>query len=232
MRWLTALAAVVALVGTAAASDRAHAAAPPTLIAHRGAGGHGIENTIEAFTSTPATTWESDLRWAGSGTPVLLHDADLGVFGCPTILIIDVSATRARQCGPLATLAQVVTEMNARPGVRLWLELKTPPTAAQWALLDQRLATVKARTVIEAFGPVRLTKAAARGYQTAFLVHAATKTLPVGTDWYAPQWTTVNGLQVDWMHAHGVRVAVWTPDPADWPSLPAVDAIITNHPAG
>lgn len=215
------------------AAPPAGAATGPTLIAHRGAGGTGTENTIDAFASTPATTWETDVRWAGSGTPVLLHSADLGVFGCPTIRIVDVSATRARECGPLATLAQLVTLAEARPEVHLLVELKTAPTAAQWAVLDQRLAPVKSRTVVEAFGPVRLAKASARGYSTAYLTHTPTDVLPAGTDWYSPAWSTLDADQLAAMHARGVRVSVWTPGPDDWPSLPAgVDAIITDRPAG
>jgi len=225
MRTLTALAATALTIALAAAPA---AAAGPTPIAHRGAGGTGIENTVEAFSTTSATTWEADLRWSADGVPVLLHDVDLGVFGCPAVQIAAVSAVRAAQCGPLARLANVVTLLQERPGTRLWLELKTPPTAVQWTVLEARLAPVKSRVVIEAFGPIRLEKASKRGFETAFLTRTPATTLPAGTDWYASEWKALTDGQVLALHLAGLKVAAWTPDRADWPR--GVDAVITNQP--
>lgn len=228
MRRGTAWFALVLALLAGASSARADTA--PVLIAHRGGDG-GTQDTLAAFTSTPATTWEGDIRWTSTGWPVLLHDEHLGVFGCPTILIVKVSMPAARKCGPLASVAQVVSAAKTR-GVDLWLELKVAPTSAQWTELDAELAPVKDHVVIQSFYPGRLANAERRGYTTAWLSRTATTDLPAGTDWYAPAWATLTGDQVVAMHERGVKVSVWTPGPGTWPSLPAgVDAIITDHPA-
>lgn len=223
------LAVLLAVAGALAVTTPASADAGPVLIAHRG-GDRGTQNTLFAFMSSPAKTWEADIRWTASGWPVVLHDADLRVFGCPDVLIASVSILRARQCGPLLTLAQLVTAAGSR-GASLWVELKTTPSPAQWAELDARLKPIRSRVVVQSFSAARLKAASSRGYVTAFLTYSATTDLPAGTDWYAPAWATLTPGQVQEMHKRGLKVAVWTPAPGDWPALPAgVSAIITDHP--
>src|SRR5690242_1936483 len=191
-----AVVAVCTSAGPAAADS-------PTLIAHRGGDG-GTQNTLSAFTSTTAGVWESDIRWTSTGWPVLLHDADLGVFGCPAVLIAKVSMPTARKCGPLTSVAQLVSAARTR-GVGLWLELKVAPTSAQWTELDAELAPVKDQVVIQSFYPGRLANADRRGYTTAWLSKTATTDLPAGTDWYVPAWTTLTEDQVQEMHGRGLK---------------------------
>lgn len=195
-----------------------------TLFAHQGGAHPGVvPNTMPNFALAASPNWETDVRWTSTGYPVLLHDGDLRLFGCPTVKIKDVSVAKARQCKAsngqtISTLAQFA---SALPG-RAWIELKVAPTKAQWVTLASRLDPIRDRVVIESFSLTTVAAATAHGYETALLTGTATKTLPAGTDWYAPASATLTQAQLDWMHLHGYRVAVWTVTSSPL----AVDAVI------
>ena len=86
-----------------------------TIVAHRCNGSGYTEETVVACVraaATGATTLDVDVRFASTGTPVALHDPDLGLFGAPTVLITSLGWTPAAQyVSPegqnLATLRQI-----------------------------------------------------------------------------------------------------------------------------
>jgi len=235
---LLGAAVLLALAGTAGAGA-AEAAASRPVWAHRGGTGSGhVENTRPTFRAAAGQgqlRWETDVRFTRTDYPVLLHDADLGKFGCPELAIRSVSVTRARECvaddgQTLSTLSQFTHDLTAY-GARAWVELKTVPTADQWSRLERRLQPVQAEVVVESFLPSALEAASGRGYTTALLTTTpvARGDLPHGTDWYAPKVTQVTGTKARAMHAVGVQVAVWTPSRDEWSTVPgAVDELISN----
>lgn len=218
----------------------------PTVRAHRG-GLHAnlIENTALNFRAAAAEgrlAWEADVRFTSSNVPVILHNANLGLFGCPTKNINVTTMAAARACvAPngqhITTLYEMLTELKTS-GANAWLELKTEPTSAQWTELDGRLSAYRSRIVLESFLPAALLAASSRGYTTALLSTKAAQptSLPAGTDWFAPMWTAVTADQVTTMHAAGVRVAVWTVSTLDRSAVAeGVDEIISDDamiPAG
>jgi glycerophosphoryl diester phosphodiesterase len=208
------------------------------VYAHRGGTSRLVEDTRANYLRAAARGslwWETDVRFSRTNYPVLLHDADLRRFGCPSVRIATVSVARARRCvaangQTLSTLHEFVSALSAHRA-RAMIELKTVPTKAQWAILQTRLEPVKSRIVIQSFRPAALVAASRRGYRTAFLTRTAVTVggLPTGTDWYAPKWTVLTAARVRAMHAAGVKVVVWTPACAKWAGLPAgVDAVISN----
>ena len=233
------LLSVLLLVVTGIGTGSAEAAGARPVWAHRGGTGSGyVENTRLNFREAVrqgSLRWETDVRFTRTHVPVLLHDADLRRFGCPTVSISSVSLTGARRCAAdngqtLTTLAQFTADLSAR-GARAWVELKTVPTATQWARLETRLQPVRSRIVVQSFLPAALVAASARGYVTALLSSTPVLPgrLPAGTDWYAPKVTQVTGTQARAMHAAGVKVAVWTPGREQWATVPgAVDELISN----
>nr|CAA9339366.1 MAG: hypothetical protein AVDCRST_MAG46-1908 [uncultured Nocardioidaceae bacterium] len=242
VRWIRSFATVAlvltALVGLSPGPAEAASTARPVW-AHRGGTGHGhVENTRANFRAAAregSRRWETDVRFTRSGTPVLLHDARLGVFRCPDVSISRVTLTRARKChagngqtiNTLAEFAQDVRSYRARA----WVELKTRPTARQWQRLNNSLGSLRGRVVIQSFLGGACEAASSRGYVTAFLTDRAVSrgALPRGTDWYAPQFEHVTGAQAAAMHAAGLRVAAWTPARSRWGSVPgSVDQLISN----
>jgi glycerophosphoryl diester phosphodiesterase len=227
------LVAVVVGRRVASAGDSA-----PDVYAHRGGTSALVENTRENYRRAAAAGsryWETDVRFTRDNTAVLLHDSDLRRFGCPTVKIAAVPLARARECA--AADGQVPTRLDdfvadqSAYSARSMIELKTVPTPAQWAALRPAFDRVKDHLVVESFLPDALVAASENGYATAFLTSKAVPAadLPAGTDWYAPQFSTLTEDQVRTMHRAGVRVVAWTPDCPDWAALPGdLDALISN----
>jgi len=208
------------------------------VYAHRGGTSSFVENTRANYAHAAthgSLLWETDVRFTRTNYPVLLHDADLRRFRCSSTRIATVSVSAARACKAangqtLTTLNEFVTDLKARRA-QAFIELKTVPTAAQWAILQTRISTIKSRIVIESFLPAALVAASRKGYRTAFLTSTSVPPsgLPSGTDWYAPEWTTITAARVRAMHAAGVKVVGWTVPCSEWAGLPAgVDALISN----
>ena len=207
--------------------------------AHRGGTGHGyVENTranYRAAAREGSLRWETDVRFTGTGHPVLLHDSHLGVFRCPDVRISRVSVPRARQCSAsngqsITTLSEFAADVQAYRA-RAWIELKTRPTRAQWRSLQASIRPIRTRIVVQSFLSPAVVAATARGYTTARLSSRALRPrdLPGGTDWYAPQFEHVTGAQATAMHRAGLKVAAWTPSSSRWRSIPAaVDQLISN----
>jgi glycerophosphoryl diester phosphodiesterase len=207
--------------------------------AHRGGTGHGyVENTranYRAAAREGSLRWETDVRFTGTGHPVLLHDSHLDVFRCPDVRISRVSVPRARQCSAsngqsITTLSEFAADVQAYRA-RAWIELKTRPTRAQWRSLQASIRPIRTRIVVQSFLSPAVVAATARGYTTARLSSRALRPrdLPGGTDWYAPQFEHVTGAQATAMHRAGLKVAAWTPTSSRWRSIPAaVDQLISN----
>jgi glycerophosphoryl diester phosphodiesterase len=246
MRRVLAAAGAALFLATAGAAEaavvmdaRAGVAPAAAIRAHRG-GLHSdlVENTALNFRAAAAEgrlAWEADIRFTSTEVPVILHDPDLRLFSCPAKAIAATTVTAARAClAPngqhLATLYEVLVELRAA-GANAWVELKTVPTAVEWAQLDPRLAPYRDRIVVESFLVPALAAATAHGYATALLTTqpVAPTALPPGTDWYAPAWRQVTAAQVQAMHAAGVKVAVWTVDTLDRPLVAeGIDELLSN----
>jgi glycerophosphoryl diester phosphodiesterase len=223
----------------AASSTSAAIVAHPAVRAHRG-GLHFdlVENTALNFRAAATEgrlAWEMDVRFTSSNVPVVLHDATLGLVGCPTKNIATTTMAVARAClAPngqhVSTLYEVFSELKSTTATA-WVELKSVPTDAQWTEFDSRLSAYKTRVVVESFLPAALAVARDHGYATALLSTQAVapSALPSGTDWFSVTWTVITPAQVDAMHAAGVKVSVWTVDTLDRDSVPVgVDEVISN----
>ena len=235
---VSAVAVAVVLLMGGAAADAGVLPLPPVWQHQGGTHGDSLGDTIanyEAGGMAGSQLWETDVRFTKSNIPVLLHDATLDQFGCPTVAIASVSVGQARTCvapngQSVSTLAQFATDLSTYHA-RAWVELKTTPTTAQWKTFDARLGKLKYKVIIQSFWHAALKAASAHGYTTALLASkaVAVKNLPAGTDWYAQDYATLTASTITAMHAAGIGVVVYTPARADWSSLPpGVDEIISN----
>lgn len=206
----------------------------PTIVAHRCNGAGYTEETVVACVraaATGATTLDVDVRFASTGTPVALHDPDLGLFGRPDVLVSSLGWTPAAQyVSPagqnLATLRQI-RDVATAAGTDLSIEPKVRPTAAQWAAIDTALGSLKSRTLVNSFDPLVVTDALARGFtRVSFNSYTAGATPPAGTPVVTLKGSKITAAEVDRLLTSGVR-AVWCfqceGGPAVWDPLLSVD---------
>ena len=213
----------------------------PLVIGHRGAPRRAPENTvgaIEAASAEGADGVEIDVRVAGDGSVVVLHDADLDRTTAARGPVTAAHLVLLRSLG-VPTLADVVA-LTDRLGLWLNIEVKEADERIAAALAGVGLAH---GGVVSSFLPAALALVAA----AAPHLPRALLTLP-GTDaaeacvaasvhgHWNPFFLTVleDPGTVTRAHASGLGVHVWTVDDADHVRAMAaagVDSVITNDPA-
>jgi glycerophosphoryl diester phosphodiesterase len=174
---------------------------------------------------------------------VLLHDANLGLFGAPTVLIANITGTQAlsyrapdgSQIESLFSLSQQVLDT---PGQTVLVELKTVPTASQWVTLGGRLLRMGTRVWVASFDPAVTAAAKAHGYQTAQIdahatVRSAAAVRALGTA-YESEWSRLTPTLVSQLHAAGVTVYAYTADTStQWERVVSLGVLpITDDPTG
>lgn len=221
----------------------------PAVIAHRGGDELWTENTLEAFASAHqlagATIWETDVRFDVAGIPVILHDATVDrtspasgdIAGMQASGSIRVLTDDGQQIPTLWELLDLARQVG---GVRVLLELKVAPTAAQWATVLNRIDLTVGRAAVTF-----------TSFDTAVLAEARLRAPDVATawidQWYDPGAAAILAQGVTYVkyapaftlaryqawHAAGITLYAWTVDaPTEWPRLVnyPVDGVITDKP--
>jgi len=165
--------AVIALMGALLSHSPTQRVPPEiTIIAHRcnesGIYPGDISVGCVNAAAKGAQILDGDIRFTSTGDPVILHNADLGVYGCPDKLIANVSTAFAGTCrstanGQIVSLVQF-RDMVIATGTKASLEPKTIPTAAQWAKINSALAPIKADVLMNSFDSKVLSAAHDYGY--------------------------------------------------------------------
>src|SRR5690242_7307959 len=83
----------------------------PGVVAHRGGTERYVENTANAFRSSPVGFWENDVRWTSDNVPVIMHDVTVDRTTNGTGAVADlpwsyVSTLRTSDDQPVMTLGQ------------------------------------------------------------------------------------------------------------------------------
>jgi glycerophosphoryl diester phosphodiesterase len=112
---------------------------------------------------------DSDIRFTKTDNPVLLHDADLGIFNARDVLIANVSTTEAgRHLSAsnqnIQTLAQFRDVIIATDTPNVSVELKVRPTSTQWNTVVSKLTPILGRVLLNSFSFDTLADAHARGF--------------------------------------------------------------------
>lgn len=244
------LAAVLALpgwsAGPPAAAAPASCAPVPAVVAHRGGTEQAVENTLGAFRAAGeagVTTWELDVRFDATGTPVVLHDATVDRVSPRSGRITDLDAgdrgipTDDGQHVP--SLREAYAEATAHDAFVL-TELKVLPTEAQWRVLADEIDRSVGRDSVLIMSFERDAVLAARehvpGAATGLLHNAGylhpEQIRPYG-DAFLKAYGTLSPYRAGEWRAAGLRLFAWTVNAqADWERMAAlpVDDVITDRP--
>ena len=108
----------------------------PTILAHRGASGHQLENSLAAFEAARqlgADGVELDIHVTADGALVVHHDAEIpGLGPIATLTRSAIRRARLENGEPIPELAEALRVLR---GMEVWIELKALPPAADEHLL-------------------------------------------------------------------------------------------------
>jgi glycerophosphoryl diester phosphodiesterase len=112
---------------------------------------------------------DADIRFTRTNNPVLLHNADLGLFNARDVLIADVSTTEAghhlsNSNQNIQTLTQFRDLILATGTPQVSLEPKVRPTTSQWNTVVSTLRPIFGRVLINSFNLSTLADAHARRF--------------------------------------------------------------------
>lgn len=213
------------------------------IIAHRGASGHAIQNSLAAFRKAleaKADGIELDVHASKDGELVIHHDADLPAGRVSGLPFQRIRGHRLANGEPIPTLGEALAAIG--DGCDAYIEIKAMAPAFDghlFAAIDASPAPTRCR--VHAFDHRiirRLTTA--RPSLGAGVLSSSYPVDPVApfqaagaTDLWMEQ-SMVDRELVDRVHAAGGRVFAWTTDaPRRMRELAeyGVDAICTNQPA-
>lgn len=214
------------------------------IIAHRGASGECLENTLAAFARAldqGADGIELDVHATADGTIVVHHDAtirragDNGPIAIGGLSASDLSRVSLADGSPVPTLDQVFELVGDR--LTVYVEVKAAGIEAPLlACLDRH---PRARFAVHSFDhriPDAIRRArpgTATGYLSASYPLDLSAMLPRDADALWQAGDLIDGALVQAAHAKGARVIAWTvnrPAHARALSLLGVDALCTDLP--
>jgi glycerophosphoryl diester phosphodiesterase len=226
----------------------------PVGIAHRFGTERYPENTRQALrwaTDTARARWlETDVQFDKVGTPFVIHDPTLdrttnrtGPVAAQNLSALRAGGLRIDGGYLLPSWYEVLTDLQARPGVQMQAELKVRPTPAQLAKFLARLdwTGTRAQVVVTSFDPATLdlVKAAAPTLRRALIAELGWQDpaaiTPHATTYSKHVWAITQARLVAWKAGGVTEVDAWTPDgPADWRRMASygglVTAVVTNKP--
>jgi len=212
------------------------------VIAHRGASGTEVENSLAAFRAAGpqgADAVELDVHATADGELMVHHDGTVGGLHIPQARAREVATLRLSNGEPIPTLAQALDAIG--PLLRVFVEVKTLDPRWDDRLLETFDAGPNASGyavhsfashIIRRLGDKR--PALPRGILSeAYPRHPRTALQSVGASMLWQERSVVDEVLVRAVHSAGAGVIIWTvDDPAEMARLLAwgVDGICTNFP--
>lgn len=212
------------------------------VIAHRGASGVELENSLAAFrraVAMGADGIELDVHATADGALVVVHDEVLDGKPIPLLTLPQVRAHRLKNGEPIPTLAETLATIGSRTMV--FVEVKTLPRARDELLLDALAAGPVPRNYhVHSFDHRIIQRVQRRAPNRVYGVLSCSYPVdPIGqmdasgaTELWQHE-SLIDAELVRAVHGAGCRVYAWTvDDPArmkllgDW----GVDGVCTNHP--
>ncbi len=214
----------------------------PSVIAHRGASGHALENSISAFRRAielGADGVELDLHVTRDGGLVVHHDAELPGLG--PIRSLEASAiqgVRLANGEPVPFLADALEAIGPRD---VWVEIKALDAQHDDSLLQALdRGPAPERYAVHAFDHRIVARLGARRptlgrgvLLSSYLLDPIALLRETGASTLWQEQHQVDGALVELVHRAGCRLVAWTAnEPADIARLVAlgVDGLCGNYP--
>lgn len=215
----------------------------PRILGHRGASGHTLENSIEAFRlagELGADGIELDVHATADGVLVVHHDPVLA--GGDWIRQLGSDEVRSRRLAngePIPTLAEVLT---AVPALEVWIEVKALGPEHDDALLDLFADAPKGskRRAIHSFDHRLIARLHRKQpalrlgiLSTAYLLEPVRALEQTGATALWQEWSLIDAELVEMVHAEGCEVIAWTVNDAEMArrlTALGVDALCGNWP--
>ena len=216
---------------------------PPLVIAHRGASGSELENSLAAFRAAApqgADAVELDVHATADGELIVHHDEGVDGTHITQASARAIGALRLANGEPVPTLSQALAAIA--PRLQVFVEVKSLPS--RW---DDRLLETLDRgpnpagyavhsfdhRIVRRLGEKR--PGLPRGIlASAYLVRPLSAMQDAGASILWQEGTVVDELLVRTVHGAGARIFVWTVNEPDdlarcvtW----GVDGLCTNFPA-
>lgn len=230
----------------------------PMVLAHRGASYYAPENTVPAIRKAAwlgADVVEVDVRRAGDGSLVLMHDADVartttGAGPVNRMRLQDIAELDAGAWfhpsfagTPVPTLAEALL-VAREENVTLLLDLKAPAEDAaalrRAVAAELRMAGAASEAWVAAFRNATVEHCAVNGLVCAKISHGAQNMEALladaarrGARMVLLDQAVVSPTVVERAHAYGLAVHAWTVnDEPSWQRLreAGVDGILTDRP--
>lgn len=214
----------------------------PRILAHRGASGHCLENTLEAFRDAllrGADGVELDIHATSDGVLVVHHDPVIPGFGAiAAATALAMRSIRLANGEPLPTLAEALAAIG---DAETWIEVKALPEGADQALLrtiDE--APLPSRCAVHSFDHGIVARLGAqrpwlrRGVlSSSYPADPASMLLGAGATSLWQDWRAIDAELVEAVHRRGSEVIAWTVNDSDTARRLAalgVDALCGNYP--
>lgn len=208
-------------------------AAPFLIFGHRGSPRRFPENTLASFDEAlraGADGFETDLRLLSDQTAVLFHDDEFAEAAVETLSSIELSergavVQRLRDLAPYAERTTMVLEVKR----------------AKWENILLEHVSAWPNIIVASFDHSLIQELHRRGVSFSLgltwhghIVDAGAYAARLGATWCFPNYRYVDAEMVTDLHAHGVKIAPWTPNRVrEWERLREVgcDGVITDLPA-
>ena len=213
----------------------------PLIIGHRGASAVAPENTLAAFEAAIAAGAdgiEFDVRFAGDGVPVVIHDETLWRTSRVRRRVAEMTSNELSKFD-VPSLVQLL-ELFESNDLILYLEMKEVEVAEECCRVIEQYR-FKDRVIFECFdhSALKTVKNIDPTFKVAALFQPPTSgivkcALAVGAEEIALHHRLVTTSVMESAKQAGLRVVVWTVDDPAWIERARkleVHALITNDPA-
>lgn len=214
---------------------------PPRILAHRGASGYAVENSLEAFREARrrgADGVELDVHPSADGAFIVHHDPE--VPGAGAIAGLTLSKIKARVLANGETIPTLAEALAASAGLEVWVELKALDPGLDEALLEAVGGPDPALIGVHSFDHRIIARLGNRmpGLRRGVLsvsypVDPVIQMRDAGAQFLWQEWRSIDAELVQEIHRMGGEVIAWTvPDAGAARRLAdlGVDALCGNFP--
>ena len=213
----------------------------PRILAHRGASGYAVENSLEAFREARrrgADGVELDVHASADGAFIVHHDPE--VPGAGPIAGLTLSEVKAQVLSNGETIPTLAEALAASAGLEVWVELKALGTGLDQAFVEALGHPGPALIGAHSFDHRIIARLGTLGPElrrgvlsVSYPVDPVSQMRDAGAQFLWQEWRSIDAELVREVHRMGGEVIAWTvPDAGAARRLAdlGVDAVCGNFP--